>query len=82
MHQNSFVTSALVSNAPCRSHLETEQAHTFGDLGSTAKKAKEKIRDLGRSGHYFQGSREHRPPPCGGLSDEITDTQAGCSPTR
>ena len=31
-----------------------DPAHTFGDLGSTAKKASgKKIRDLGRSGHYF-----------------------------
>ena len=27
------------------------------------------FRDLGRSMHYFQGSREHRPPP--GLIDII-----------
>ena len=51
-------------------------AYNFGDLGRSCIfsgiwgaegkyfKGAEKIvfRDLGRSMHYFQGSREHRPP--------------------
>ena len=42
------------------------------DLGSKGKcfqGAEElSVRDLGRSMHYFQGSRKHRPPPLGSLN--------------
>ena len=33
------------------------------------------FRDLGRSMHYFQGSREHRPPPPppGGLNTDLAE---------
>ena len=46
--------------------VDGEEAHTFGDLGSTAKKSEEsKLWDFGRLEHYFkdQGSTA---PPCGG----------------
>ena len=40
----------------------------LGAKGKSFQRAEEfSFRDLGRSMHYFQGSREHRPPP-GGLT--------------
>ena len=36
----------------------------LGAKGKSFQRAEEfSFRDLGRSMHYFQGSREHRPPP-------------------
>ena len=48
-----------------------EHAHTFGVLGSTAKKNEDFFRDLGRSKIILKDhGREHSPPPPphGGIS--------------